>query len=81
MNNSTTSLERQTPSPFKMLHNANLQGFLAVIGSGVALITSFQEQLEFGLRCGGLVLSIILSLLAIANYIRNFLKKRKDKDA
>lgn len=43
--------------------------------STLAVITSFQQDMEFGLRCASLVGAIIVSVLTTISLIKNLRKK------
>lgn len=57
------------------------QGILGTTSSALALITSFQEQIEWWLRVGALILGLTISLLTLLKLLGANIRffKRKDQ--
>jgi hypothetical protein len=51
-----------------------LRGFTGVVAPILAIVTSFQTELEWWLRVTALVAGILVSLLSIASLIKNLRK-------
>ena len=52
-----------------------INGIIGVVSSGFAVLTTFQEQLEWGVRVTGGFLGIIVACITIFNLVR----KKKSK--
>jgi heme A synthase len=52
-----------------------VNGIIGVVSSGFAVLTTFQEQLEWGVRVTGGFLGIIVACITIFNLVR----KKKSK--
>jgi len=47
-----------------------LHGFVGTIAPAVGFVTSFQEQLEWGMRMTSLTIGIIVGILSLAKLLR-----------
>jgi hypothetical protein len=47
-----------------------LHGFVGTVAPAVGFVTSFQEQLEWGMRMTSLTIGIIVGILSLANLLR-----------
>jgi len=56
-----------------MNHTAHtlLNGFAGMIASFLAVLTTFQEQLEWWIRLTGGLLGILIALITLCNLIQN----------
>jgi hypothetical protein len=47
-----------------------LHGFVGTVAPAVGFVTSFQEQLEWGMRMTSLTIGIIVGVLSLVNLLR-----------
>ena len=47
-----------------------LHGFVGTVAPAVGFVTSFQDQLEWGMRMTSLTIGIIVGILSLANLLR-----------
>jgi sorbitol-specific phosphotransferase system component IIC len=56
-------------------HNL-LNGAIGIASSAVAVLTTFQESLEYWIRVTGGMLGILIALITLLNFLCKFLKRQ-----
>jgi len=57
-----------------------LNGLIGISGSLFAVLTTFQEQMEWWIRVTGGLLGILIALITLLNFICKWLRKNPEQD-
>ena len=57
------------------LHNLT-NGLIGMAASGVAVLTTFQQELEWWIRITGGMLGILIAVITLLNFLCKFLKRQ-----